>query len=97
MTHAVRILQVLLSFTILTAGCSRDVKKDEIVIGVFASLTGKYSHYGISSKNGIELAVEQANTAGGVLGRRIRLAIEDDRSVANNNCLPVRRHVLCNG
>ncbi len=49
------------------------------MIGEFGSLTGKYAQYGISTRNGIALAVDQANHAGGILGKKIRLVVEDDQ------------------
>ena len=32
-----------------------------------------------STKNGVELAIEQINAAGGVLGKKIRVVVEDDQ------------------
>jgi branched-chain amino acid transport system substrate-binding protein len=42
----------------------------EIVIGEFGSLTGTTATFGTSTKNGIDIAVDEINKAGGVLGRR---------------------------
>ena len=53
---------------------------DEIVIGEFASLTGGTATFGRSSHAGTEVAVEEANAAGGLLGKKIRLVVEDDQS-----------------
>src|SRR5437870_210636 len=52
----------------------------DIVIGEFASLTGSEATFGINSSNGVELAKEEINNAGGVLGRKIRIVLEDDQS-----------------
>jgi branched-chain amino acid transport system substrate-binding protein len=53
----------------------------DVPIGEFASLTGSEATFGINSSNGIELAKEEINNAGGVLdGRRIKIVIEDDQS-----------------
>lgn len=51
----------------------------EIVIGEFGSLTGTTATFGISSKNGIDMAIDEVNAAGGVLGRRVRVIVEDDQ------------------
>src|SRR5206468_6050811 len=52
----------------------------EIVIGEYGSLTGSTATFGISTKNGIDLANEQINKAGGVLGKPIRVIVEDDQT-----------------
>ena len=53
---------------------------DPIRIGVFASLTGATSAYGISSNNSFKLATEEVNKAGGINGRQVELVSEDDHS-----------------
>jgi branched-chain amino acid transport system substrate-binding protein len=61
-------------------GTSGDAGGD-IVIGMYGSLTGDGASFGISSREGTELAVEEINAAGGVLGgRKFRLLVEDDQS-----------------
>lgn len=50
-----------------------------IKVGVYGDLTGATSSFGQSTKNGIELAVEEINAAGGVNGKKIELVIEDDQ------------------
>jgi branched-chain amino acid transport system substrate-binding protein len=52
---------------------------DTIKVGVFADLSGTTASFGQSTKNGIELAVEEINNAGGVLGKKIQLIVEDDQ------------------
>ena len=53
---------------------------DRIKIGVFLSLTGSTSAYGISALNAFKLASEEVNAAGGVAGRQVELVVEDDHS-----------------
>jgi branched-chain amino acid transport system substrate-binding protein len=50
----------------------------DIVIGHYASMTGTEANFGISTDNGIKLAVKERNAAGGVKGRRIKLITYDD-------------------
>ncbi len=52
---------------------------DTIKVGVYVDLTGQTSSFGQSTKNGIQLAVEEINAAGGVNGKKIELLIEDDQ------------------
>src|SRR5437868_12459625 len=56
------------------------LRAQDIVVGEFASLTGGEATFGINSSNGVELAKEEVNNAGGVLGRKIRIVVEDDQS-----------------
>ena len=53
-----------------------------INIGVIFPQSGPVAHFGIDSRDGIILAVEEINAAGGLLGRRINLIIEDDEGSA---------------
>ena len=53
----------------------------EILVGFYGSLTGDGASFGQSSREGAELAIDELNSAGGVLGgRRFRLLVEDDQS-----------------
>ena len=61
-------------------GGNADTGTGDILVGFYGSLTGDGASFGQSSKDGTELAVEELNAAGGVLGRRIRLLVEDDQS-----------------
>jgi branched-chain amino acid transport system substrate-binding protein len=49
-------------------------------VGAYLSLSGSDAQYGIDTKEGIELAVEEVNRAGGVKGQPIRVFYEDDKS-----------------
>src|ERR1700691_3463959 len=52
---------------------------DEIVIGEYGSMTGSEATFGISTDNGVKLAVKQRNAAGGLGGSQIRLIAYDDQ------------------
>lgn len=53
---------------------------DEIVVGEVAALTGGTATFGQSSHAGTQMAVEEVNAAGGLLGKKIKLLTEDDQS-----------------
>lgn len=61
------------------AGNSSDKASNEIVIGEFGSLTGTTATFGISTRNGIDMAIEEVNKAGGLLGKQVRVIVEDDQ------------------
>lgn len=52
----------------------------DIVIGHFGSMTGNTATFGISTDEGVRLAAEEINAAGGVLGRKIRVVTADTQS-----------------
>lgn len=54
-------------------------KGDKIVIGGLAPLTGNVSSYGIAVDNGVKLAFEEINEAGGVLGKKIDYVSLDEK------------------
>src|ERR1041385_5204907 len=49
-----------------------------IVVGYYGDLTGRTSNFGQSTKNGVEMAVDEINKAGGINGREIKVLSEDD-------------------
>jgi len=52
---------------------------DVILIGHYASMTGKEATFGQSTDNGIRLALEEVNAAGGVNGKQLKLITYDDK------------------
>jgi branched-chain amino acid transport system substrate-binding protein len=55
------------------------VDQNAILIGEVGSLTGAQATFGISTRNGVELAVNEANAAGGVKGKKIAVRVYDDQ------------------
>src|ERR1700722_16697151 len=59
-------------------------------VGAFLSLSGEDADFGVFTKDGIELAVDEINKAGGPKGKPIKVLYEDDKSnslEANNKVL----------
>ena len=50
---------------------------DSILVGVATSLTGGQATFGISTRNGIELALSEVNAAGGVKGKKLVTRVYD--------------------
>lgn len=55
---------------------------NEILIGHYGSLTGSEATFGTSTDNGIKMAVEEFNAAGGLNGKKVRLITYDDKGDA---------------
>jgi branched-chain amino acid transport system substrate-binding protein len=70
---------------------------DTILVGEFASLTGKEATFGISSHEGTQLAIEELNAAGGVLGKKLELKTEDDQSKAGEPANVVNKLISKDG
>jgi branched-chain amino acid transport system substrate-binding protein len=62
-----------------------------LLIGHYASMTGSEQNFGIFTDNGIKLAVDERNAAGGVLGRQVRLITYDNQSKAPETASAVTR------
>lgn len=77
-------------------GCNKS-GGDTILIGEFASLTGKEATFGISSHEGTILAVKEINAAGGVLGKQLELKTEDDQSKAGEPANVVNKLISKDG
>ena len=74
---------------VLAATCGP--QKETIRIGVFSSLTGGTATFGISSSQGVQLAADEWNKKGGLLGKQIELIIEDDQSKPEEAAMAVSK------
>jgi branched-chain amino acid transport system substrate-binding protein len=53
---------------------------DPLRIGMATSLSGAIALFGVANQQGAQLAVDQLNDAGGVLGRPVELIVRDDQA-----------------
>lgn len=72
-----KIILVFLSLGLITLGCQK--KQDVIRIGIAGPMTGDQAKMGMDFKNGVSLAVEEWNSKGGVLGKKIEMIVSDDQ------------------
>jgi branched-chain amino acid transport system substrate-binding protein len=49
-------------------------------VGAYLSLSGPETQFGVDTREGIELAMDEVNKAGGVKGKPIKVLFEDDKS-----------------
>lgn len=73
----------VLSLMLIT-GCGQDSSQmgadtDVIKLGLIGPLTGDTATYGVSTKNGVEVAIDEFNANGGIDGKKIELIAEDTR------------------
>lgn len=74
----IRCLAPLLAGVALTAMQAADAAV--VRLGAAEALTGPVAQYGISIRNGLELAVNEINAKGGINGDRLELTVEDDQA-----------------
>jgi len=97
----IRIPRVLLPLLLLLAligtlsSCAKH--EAEIKVGEFGSLTGSTATFGISSKNGIELFVDNLNAQGGIGGKKIHVLVEDDQSKPEEAATAVNKLIAQDG
>lgn len=75
-----KLLTVALALSTVAAlftGCSSK-SNDTIKIGGIAPLSGSVAVYGLECTDGVNLAVEEINAAGGILGKKVEYLVEDD-------------------
>ncbi len=67
---------------------------DTVTVGLSTALTGAVASLGITNKNGIELAIEDINAKGGLLGSQIKLVTADARTTPATGVTNVRNFIL---
>lgn len=78
-----KFLASVVAATILFTGCSGgSASTNTIKIGANLELSGAVSSYGSSELEGAKLAIEEINSAGGVLGKQLELVELDNKSDA---------------
>lgn len=80
---------LMLVLFVLATGCQN--KSDKIMVGNFGSMTGAEATFGISTRDGIIMAVEEWNKAGGLLGKQIELKAYDNQGKPEEARLSVEK------
>lgn len=81
---------VLIAPIICPFGCKKEEPK-EIKIGATLPLSGDAAVWGNNTREGIELAVEEINSAGGVLGKKIKVVYEDTQALPDKGVSAYRK------
>jgi branched-chain amino acid transport system substrate-binding protein len=91
---------ILLSALAILSGCPSSgtpqnqkgaTPSNEVLIGHYGSMTGSEATFGVSTDNGIKLAVKERNVAGGVKGQQVKLITYDDQGKAQEAVVAVTR------
>ena len=81
------LLAAIFAAAAFAAGCAKSGGEAgaTIKVGEFASLTGKEATFGTSTHEGVVMAIDEINAAGGVLGKQLELVSEDNRSTVGES------------
>lgn len=74
--YCVLAVLVILAGMVTVAGCSGSA--EVIRIGASGPFSGQLSKIGLDSLNAVRMAVEEANAAGGIDGKKVELVVGDD-------------------
>ena len=74
-----------------TSSHAKPYQGDKILLGEYGSMTGSTATFGKSSHNGIMMAMEEINAAGGVLNKQVDVKALDDKGVADEAATVVKR------
>ena len=100
--HASFLSAAALATSLFLTGCNQSAPTPGaggtvIKVGEFASLTGSEATFGQSSHKGTQLAIDELNASGGVLGKQLKLITEDNQSQAGQSATVVRKLISSDG
>jgi branched-chain amino acid transport system substrate-binding protein len=84
---------LLLTAVVGLAFSATPASAQEILVGHYGSLTGSEATFGQSTSNGIKLAINDVNAAGGINGKKVRLVEYDTKGDAREAGAVVTRLV----
>lgn len=79
-----------------TGGSAAVSTTGDILVGEYGSMTGSEATFGLSTHEGVMMAVEEKNKAGGVKGRQIKVISLDDQGKAEEAAAVVTRLITEN-
>ncbi len=87
-----RFTKIAVAISLASLG-SLTLAADPIKIGVAGPFTGGSSSMGVSMRDGVRLAIDEINKAGGVLGRQL-LAVERDDEAKNERGVQIAQELV---
>jgi branched-chain amino acid transport system substrate-binding protein len=89
-------LLIVISFAFLVIPIlihSQGYGAEPIYVGLMAPMTGDYAEYGTFFKQGMEVAIDDVNKAGGIKGRMIEIVVGDSRADPKEAALVAQKFV----
>lgn len=95
-TSKLALASIILAATVFTA-CKKEAANTNVIrIGEVGSMTGNQATFGQSTHNGIELAIQELNAAGGLLGKQIELISLDNQGKPEEAATAITRLITQN-
>ena len=95
-TSKLALASIILAATVFTA-CKKEAANTNVIrIGEVGSMTGNQATFGQSTHNGIELAIQELNAAGGFLGKQIELISLDNQGKPEEAATAITRLITQN-
>lgn len=91
------ITTLFVSFACERRGVTNGGDTGTILIGYYGDLSGRTSSFGQSTKNGVEMAADEINKAGGINGRQVKIITEDDQGEPNKAATVVTKLINQDG
>jgi branched-chain amino acid transport system substrate-binding protein len=82
----IAVLAILLMMALVLGGCASNKSETgekaggEVVLGYVGPMTGPSATMGIATKQGADMAIEEINKAGGIMGKTIKFVTRDDEA-----------------
>lgn len=97
-TYTARLCVLVMAFfAFFFSGCALFPQNNGVIIGTNLALTGRGSTYSVSTERGVELAKDQLNEKGGLLGKPVQLVSVDNHGKAEDAVAAIQqlsvRHV----
>ena len=96
MKKQIRMTAVFLTLLIcgaLLAACGGETTEDTINVGYLVHITGDSALWGMDEKNGAEIAAQEINEAGGILGKPLNLQFYDGRGNSADSVNAVKKGI----
>lgn len=84
---------LLLSLSLFLSACTQEEEEPSIKLGTLFSVTGGLAGLGNDLLNASQLAVDEINAAGGVLGQPLELVNQDEGSQEDKAAAAAQRHL----
>lgn len=95
----IALLLCVMMLATLLAGCggakdnAGEKKADTIKLGFLGATTGDVANYGIPAQKGMQLAIDELNAAGGVLGKQLEPIYEDNKGDSSEIALIATKYI----
>ena len=89
------IVTIVLAVAWSATGTTLGQSKEPVKIGLSAAVSGGSAASGEAIKRGLQIAIDEINAKGGVLGKKVELLVRDDESNPAKGVLAEIRRASC--